>query len=150
MIVFYYQTKTLTSFQYRRKLNPKFLIQLSETLSVELTGNPPPHTRAHTILIFFVHNNGPVHTELFANCLQDFFKFSLLFIFFRNTPTHTVLFFVCTIMVQFIRNCLPIVYKIFLSLAFYLSFLETPTQDKLQSTLEIDLQLLYLSLIIRK
>ena len=34
----YYQTKTLISFWCRRGLNPKSLIQLSETLPVELTG----------------------------------------------------------------------------------------------------------------
>ena len=37
MIVFYHQTKTSISFWYRRKLNPKFLIQSSKTLLVELT-----------------------------------------------------------------------------------------------------------------
>ena len=91
--------------------------------------------------------------QFIRNCLPIVYKIFLSLAFylsFLETPTHTVLFFVCTIMVQFIRNCLPIVYKIFLSLAFYLSFLETPTQGKLESTLEIDLQLLYLSLIIRK
>ena len=35
---FFYQTKTPISFWYRRKLNPKSLIQPSETLPVELTG----------------------------------------------------------------------------------------------------------------
>jgi len=38
MIAFYHQTNTLISFWYRRKLNSRSLIQLSETLSVELTG----------------------------------------------------------------------------------------------------------------
>ena len=39
MIVFYYQIKTLISFWCRRGLNPRFLIQLSETLPIELTGD---------------------------------------------------------------------------------------------------------------
>ena len=36
MIVIYHQTKTLISFWCRRGLNPRSLIQLSETLQVEL------------------------------------------------------------------------------------------------------------------
>lgn len=38
MIVLYHQTKTPISFWCRRGLNPKSLIQPSETLPVELTG----------------------------------------------------------------------------------------------------------------
>ena len=37
MIAFYRQTKTPISFWYRRRLNPRSLIQPSETLPVELT-----------------------------------------------------------------------------------------------------------------
>ena len=37
MIALYHQTKTLISFWYRRRLNPKSLIQPSETLLVEVT-----------------------------------------------------------------------------------------------------------------
>ena len=37
MIVFYHQTKISISFWYKQRLNPKSLIQLSETLQVELT-----------------------------------------------------------------------------------------------------------------
>ena len=37
-IAFYHQTKILISFWCRWGLNPRFLIQPSETLSVELTG----------------------------------------------------------------------------------------------------------------
>ena len=36
-VILYYLTKTLISFYCRRGLNPKSLIQLSETLLVELT-----------------------------------------------------------------------------------------------------------------
>ena len=38
IITLYHQTKTPISFLYRWGLNPRSLIQLSETLSVELTG----------------------------------------------------------------------------------------------------------------
>ena len=38
MIALYHQTKTPISFWCRRKLNPRSLIQLLETLQVELTG----------------------------------------------------------------------------------------------------------------
>ena len=38
MVFAYHQSKTPISFWYRRRLNPRSLIQLSETLSVELTG----------------------------------------------------------------------------------------------------------------
>ena len=38
MIALYHQTKTPISFWYRRRLNPRSLIQPSETLPVELTG----------------------------------------------------------------------------------------------------------------
>ena len=38
MITIYHQTKTSISFWYRRGLNPKSLIQPSETLAVELVG----------------------------------------------------------------------------------------------------------------
>ena len=37
MIVLYYQTKILINFWYKRRLNPKSLIQPSEILSIELT-----------------------------------------------------------------------------------------------------------------
>ena len=37
MIAFYHQTKISISFWYKQRLNPKSLIQLSETLQVELT-----------------------------------------------------------------------------------------------------------------
>ena len=37
MIALYHQTKTLISFWYKRGLNPKSLIQPSETLLIELT-----------------------------------------------------------------------------------------------------------------
>ena len=40
MITLYHQTKTPISFWCRRGLNPKSLIQLSETLPIELTWNP--------------------------------------------------------------------------------------------------------------
>ena len=38
MIALYHQTKTPISFWCRRGLNPGYLIQPSETLSIELTG----------------------------------------------------------------------------------------------------------------
>ena len=38
MIALYQLTKTPVNFWYRRGLNPKSLIQLSETLPIELTG----------------------------------------------------------------------------------------------------------------
>ena len=37
MIAIYHQTKTPISFWWKWKLNPKFLIQPSETLPIELT-----------------------------------------------------------------------------------------------------------------
>ena len=38
IIAIYHQTKTPISFWYRRRLNPRSLIQPSETLTIELTG----------------------------------------------------------------------------------------------------------------
>ena len=38
IIALYYQIKTSINFWYKRGLNPKSLIQLSEILSVKLTG----------------------------------------------------------------------------------------------------------------
>ena len=42
MSTLYHQNKTPISFWYRRRLNPKSLIQQSETLLVELTGTHAP------------------------------------------------------------------------------------------------------------
>ena len=44
MIALYHQIKILISFWCRRGLNPKFLIQLSETLPLELT-------RTHSLIL---------------------------------------------------------------------------------------------------
>ena len=46
IIALYHQTKTPINFWYKRKLNPRSLIQSSETLPVELTGTH------HLILVF--------------------------------------------------------------------------------------------------
>ena len=46
LTVFYYHTKTPIDFWYRRRLNLKSIIQLSETLLVEVT-------ETHNIYFFF-------------------------------------------------------------------------------------------------
>ena len=48
----YHQTKTPISFWCRRGLNPRSLIQLSETLPVELTGTHKTWSLLHTIISF--------------------------------------------------------------------------------------------------
>ena len=63
MIDFYHQTKTPISFWCRRGLNPRSLIQLSETLPVELTGTHCrkifiwPTTLLYSLLITCYLNN---------------------------------------------------------------------------------------------
>ena len=53
MIVFYYQTKTLVNFLCRQGLNLIYLIQLLETLPVELTGTHNHTISVETILFQF-------------------------------------------------------------------------------------------------
>ena len=58
MIAFYHQTKTPISFWCRWGLNPKSLIQSSETLPVELTGTHFPYTLGNyyvSIRMFSLH-----------------------------------------------------------------------------------------------
>ena len=60
MISYYHQTKTPISFWCRQELNPRSLIQPSETLLIELTGT-------HALLV--VEN---VECTLFTNIVNIF------------------------------------------------------------------------------
>ena len=65
MITLYHQTKASISFWYKRGLNPKFLIQPSETLLVELTGTHPLkffwHARKLSNIIIFLYLQTTTH-----------------------------------------------------------------------------------------
>ena len=50
MIAFYYQTKIPIGFWCRHGLNPRYLIQPSETLPIELTGTHDENAKCHIFL----------------------------------------------------------------------------------------------------
>ena len=68
LITLYHQTKTLISFWYRRGLNPRSLIQLSEILPIELTGT---HHYFQTWLFFDILSINVILSILCTGCMES-------------------------------------------------------------------------------
>ena len=70
-IVFYHQTKTLISFWYRRRLNPRFLIQPLEILPVELIRTYDYHLNLDTVCEVVTHQRDRQSVRTYVELVKN-------------------------------------------------------------------------------